>query len=143
MNPLCSAKTKQGEPCKMRRLDGEATCLSHSERGVEQRRRATQASAEARRERRERLETASLEDSLTLTQRIRREAAKNAEALARSLVEAAKSDGSSAAMRELLNRTEGKVIDRIEAVPTDPFQMDEAQLTRWLYPDGTPAEGES
>lgn len=133
MNPPCPATTKSGKPCKMRCLDDGDTCMSHSERGQEQRRLATQASAEARRLRREAREEASEAAALTLTQRIRAEVAADADGFAKALVAHAKAHPQSAAMTEVLNRTEGKVTETVKLEgDINPFEMNEDELHRWL-----------
>lgn len=137
---ICTSLKTDGSPCSNRVVRGEQTCFAHSERGREQRELATVASAEARRNRVEAREKAFEEDLLTLTQRIRREAAEHSQEIAEALVEAAIADGSSRAMAELLNRVEGKVTESLVINPNDPFQMDEAQLHKWLS-DNSPEYG--
>jgi hypothetical protein len=120
--------TKAGKPCTNRRMAGSELCFSHSDDAVAYRKRATQASAEKRRARVEARKDASEASKLSLTERIRRDAARRADEVAKSLVDAAVADGSSRAMAELLNRVEGKVIDRLETTAGNPSEMSEAEL---------------
>lgn len=131
----CTATTKAGKPCPNRVVKGLETCFAHSERATEQRKQATLASAEARKERVEARKEASEAALLSLTDAIRRDAAKERDALSASLITAAKADGNGAAMRELLNRVDGKVTDSLNLNAGNPFEMSESALHAWLKED--------
>lgn len=129
---LCSSMTKAGKPCPNRCMGGETTCFSHSEGAIEQRKRATEASAKARSERVEARKEASEEAKLTITERLQRRVAERATQLVDSLVAAAEADGSSRAMDMVWNRIEGKVSDNLNLSSRTPFDMDEGALMAWL-----------
>lgn len=134
---VCPALTRTGKPCPNRPMAGQETCFTHSEEAVEQRRRATQASAEKRKARTEGRKQASEDAKLSLTDAIRRAAAIHRDAIVESLVTAAKADGNGAAMRELLNRVDGKVTDSLNVNAGDPFTMSEEALHKWLTESDT------
>lgn len=129
----CSSVTRQGEPCKGYAVEDETTCVAHTPRIAElARSKGVERSREVRKERVEQREQASEAAKLSLTERIRYQAAANQTELVDSLVKAAIADGNGAAMRELLNRVDGKVTDSLSLNAGNPFEMDEASLHRWL-----------
>lgn len=130
--PKCSALTKAGSPCKAYAINEQSTCLAHTpELNERSRAKAIVASAEKRRETVETREAAKDEANLGISYWIARYAVDNAKDLAYSLGDAAKADGSSAAMREFLNRHLGKVVEVTQSI-NGPADMDEASLYRWL-----------
>lgn len=133
-HPLrCSSKTKGGKECRGYAIEGETTCVAHTPAvAALARSKGVERSREVRKERAEQRQEASEAAKLSLTQRIRRAAADSQEDLVASLVKAAIADGNGAAMRELLNRVEGKVTDSLNVNAGDPFSMSEADLHRWL-----------
>lgn len=141
----CSGTNRQGEPCNSPPMKDSDTCYAHSGALAEGSRDAALKSAQVRKARVERREEASEAAALTLTQRIRAEVAADADGFAKALVAHAKANPQSAAMTEVLNRTEGKVVEKVQTV--DHYDELEAftteQLQAWLnapVAERTPAE---
>jgi hypothetical protein len=129
----CEATKADGDPCNAYAVKGGSKCFLHSGNAKALSEQGAAKSAEVRRDRLTKREQRLEDAKLTLTQKIRLFAAENADAITAALGKAAIADGSSPAMRELLQRVEGKVADRVETVDgNDPSRMDEAQLTAWL-----------
>lgn len=117
-------------------------CALHSPRGADIRAKATQASADARRDKANQREQATEDAKLTLTQRLTRAAAVRAGDLVDALIERA-IDGDMRAQGLVWDRVEGKVADHLITEAGDPFQMSEEQLARWLAePAPVPQHGD-
>jgi hypothetical protein len=121
--------TKAGEKCKGYAVNGETTCLAHTPRLMARSQpAAVAASTRKRQEAVERRKEASEQAKLSLTEVIRRDTAIRRAEISASLVSAAIADGNGAAMRELLNRVDGKVADQLVTSAGDTHLMTEAEL---------------
>lgn len=132
--PQCSHIKGNGEQCKGYARHGMDVCMAHSPDMAAARAKAVQASAQARRGKVEARQEAQEAAKLSLTERIRLEAGRRNEELARALVAAALADPHGRAMAHVLDRVEGKVADKLETTTAtaNPFEMDEAQLLALL-----------
>jgi hypothetical protein len=114
----CSATTKAGKPCSAHPVHGTSLCLAHSPGMQERARKANAASAEARKRLREERGKALEEDKRTLTQRIAAVAARRADEFSEALVQRAIDEPNSQAAAMVLDRVEGRLVDRVETVPS-------------------------
>jgi hypothetical protein len=104
----------------------------HSSRGAEIRAKATQASADARRDKVKDRKEAQEAAKLSLTEAFRLAAGKRQTELVNATLDRAILDKDSAVLRLVWERLEGKVADHLVTEAGDPFTMTEAQLAKWL-----------
>lgn len=133
----CSETTKQGKPCPNPCMGDETYCFAHAPDAVARAKRAAKASVQSRRDASNRRKEALEVAKLGVDGWIARLAAERDREIAESLVKAAIADGSSPAMKVLLDRHLGKVIDRVQTVTDVPFEMDVEQLQAWLNSPAT------
>jgi hypothetical protein len=118
-------------------MGDETYCFAHAPDAVARAKRAAKASVQSRRDASNRRKEALEVAKLGVDGWIARLAAERDREIAESLVKAAIADGSSPAMKVLLDRHLGKVIDRVQTVTDVPFEMDVEQLQAWLNSPAT------